>query len=413
MIIESVANQHAEEAAFLWFLRDTAVRGLHFTLDSLFELDSRVDAHLDGLLCAGEDGWKICLDALEDGEAGEFFAAAFLAFESGVQERTGKVLEAGLPFRTLCRGIISALAWLPFQQAEGHIRSLLGDASTGPRRIGLAACVAHRRDPGRRLNEALAASDPMLAPEALKAIGRLGRKDLLPYLLDYLGSQDMELRFSAAWSGAVIGDAGSMAVLKESACAGAFRAEEAAGVVLARMPLPDALEWHGELAAKAGAARLAISGAGVIGDPVLVPWLLERMSAPELARAAGESFAMITGADLASGDLEGGCPEGFEPGPTENPEDEDVSVDPDYDLPWPNPEAVGRWWGENRGRFTSGVRYLLGEPVTSEHLQRVLRNGRHPQRRAAALRLAITNPGQPLFEVRAPGARQKWLLGLR
>ena len=61
--------------------------------------------------------------------------------------------------------------------------------------------------------------------------------------------------------------------------------------------------------------------------PVSIPWLIEKMKRPELARVAGEAFSLITGVDLAYDDLEGDWPEGFETGPTENPEDEDVAVD--------------------------------------------------------------------------------------
>jgi hypothetical protein len=41
---------------------------------------------------------------------------------------------------------------------------------------------------------------------------------------------------------------------------------------------------------------------------------------------------MITGVDIAYEDLEGVWPEGFEAGPTENPENENVAMDPDEDL---------------------------------------------------------------------------------
>jgi hypothetical protein len=41
---------------------------------------------------------------------------------------------------------------------------------------------------------------------------------------------------------------------------------------------------------------------------------------------------MITGVDIAYEDLEGEWPEGFEAGPTENPENENVAMDPDEDL---------------------------------------------------------------------------------
>ena len=42
---------------------------------------------------------------------------------------------------------------------------------------------------------------------------------------------------------------------------------------------------------------------------------------------------MITGVDIAYEDLEGAWPEGFVAGPTEDPEDENVAMDPDEDLP--------------------------------------------------------------------------------
>jgi len=57
------------------------------------------------------------------------------------------------------------------------------------------------------------------------------------------------------------------------------------------------------------------------------------MTIPELARVAGEAFTMITGVDIAYEDLEGAWPEGFVAGPTEDPEDENVAMDPDEDLP--------------------------------------------------------------------------------
>ena len=78
---------------------------------------------------------------------------------------------------------------------------------------------------------------------------------------------------------------------------------------------------------------MAVIGAGVIGDPVSIPWLIEQMMIPELARVAGEAFTMITGVDIAYEDLEGEWPAGFEAGPTEDPEDENVAMDPDEDLP--------------------------------------------------------------------------------
>jgi uncharacterized protein (TIGR02270 family) len=116
--------------------------------------------------------------------------------------------------------------------------------------------------------------------------------------------------------------------------------------------------------------------------------------------------------DITQAPFAGEKPEGFEAGPTDNPEDENVQMDPDENLPWPNPGAVGQWWKDHQGEFSRGSRYLLGKAINVESLQEILRTGRQRQRAAAAIELAIKQRSQSLFEVRAPGLRQKKLLGL-
>jgi uncharacterized protein (TIGR02270 family) len=141
-----------------------------------------------------------------------------------------------------------------------------------------------------------------------------------------------------------------------------------------------------------------------------VPWLIKQMEDPKLARLAGESFSFITALDLAYGDFEAPAPEGFEAGPTDNPEDENVEIDPDDGLPWPDPAKIQKWWDANKHRFQPGVRYFMGEPVNIENCKRVLRDGYQRQRRAAALYLSLLQPGTPLFNTSAPAWRQKRLL---
>jgi uncharacterized protein (TIGR02270 family) len=179
------------------------------------------------------------------------------------------------------------------------------------------------------------------------------------------------------------------------------------------MDLGSARAWHDRLSKEVNSLRLAVIGAGVIGDPSLVPWLFEQMELPRLARVAGEAFTMITGADFAYNNLDSEKPDGFESGPNDDPADEDVAMDPDENLPWPDMKKVEAWWGKHRAEFSSGMRYLTGKPMTIEGLEQVLRIGKQRQRAAAALELAIRQPEKPLFEVRAPGFRQQKLLSGR
>jgi len=400
LVNAEVVAIHAEEAAFLWTQRDQAVRAPHYSLQDLADLDERVEANLDGLRIAGEAGWEIAKEGLGQEEAGEVFTAAVLAFESGDPQRIEEVLAVGAQSLELARGVISALGWLTFEQAEPHILSLGESDEPIRRRIAIAAAAIHRQAVGQVMD------DPVVRPRGLRAVGELGKVALLPHCQASFDAEDEQCRFWGAWSAALLGDVKVVRVLREIAEGGGLLAERAGDLAARRMALPDALQWQQQLAANPDHHRLAAKVAGTIGDPALIPWLMELMEIPDLARVAGEAFSMITGVDIAYEDLEGKWPEGFEAGPTEGPEDEEVVMDPDEDLPWPEPELIANWWADNGGKFAVGTRHLLGKPISLDNLRRVLREGRQRQRAAAALELVLGEPAQPLFEVRAPGRRQ-------
>ena len=159
-----------------------------------------------------------------------------------------------------------------------------------------------------------------------------------------------------------------------------------------------------------GCHRLAIAAAGALGDPDLIPWLILQMGQTTLARAAGEAFTLITGADLTKENLAAERPGQFETDTDEDPENENVSADADEDLPWPAPALVQSWWSAHANQFQMDTRYLLGKRITAEWATGVLQTGRQRQRSAAALELAILEPHTPLFNIKSPGFRQLELL---
>ncbi|MEW6290757.1 MAG: TIGR02270 family protein [Thermodesulfobacteriota bacterium] len=412
-ILSVIIEQHAEESSFLWLQRDAAVLQPHYNLRDLAQLDDRIEAHIDGLRIAGEPGWQICREALALEEAGEVFAAAVLAFESGLEERLEQVFAVAAKNNELCRVIISALGWLEWGQAEKYVQGLLEIDEPKASRLGLAAAAVHRQDPGRSLAACLVSDDLSLRCRALRTAGELGRTDLLFHVAGDLAAESIDQLFQAARSTMLLGGEGAVPVLQGIAEGDSEYCEQACAMAVRGMPPAEAHDWLKGLAGDKEKQRLAVNGAGALGDPIAIPWLLELMAIPELTRPAGEAFSMITGVDLAYADLEGQWPAGFSAGPTEEPEDEDVAMDPDENLPWPAPELIARWWDAHKGEFTSGIRYLVGKPISPEHLQQVLRTGFQRQRAAAAIELALLQPGQPLFEVRAPGFRQQRLLGIK
>lgn len=413
MIIEEIVSQHAEEASFLWLLRTNAVHAPHYELKDLAKLDDRVEAHLDGLRVAGEPGWDLCKAALGNEENGEVFAACVMAFESGIEPRIQAVLEAVQKTPELSQGLISALGWMSFQQASTHAQRLLASEMPLQRLIGLAVYAVHRQDPGPPLKDSLASADLSLRARALKAVGELGKVNLLPFVKSNLAVEESTCRYWAAWSGALLGEPAAIPLLQHFVESGHAKREIACATAVRRMSVQEGQAWLKVLASRPEALRLAVQAAGVIGDPANISWLIQQMANPAIARVAGESFTYITGIDLAYDDLDTDKPEGFEAGPTENPEDENVDMDPDEDLPWPNPQLIEKWWLTHRLQFTNGTRYLCGQPMTIESLNQVLRTGRQRQRTAAAIELAMRQPGTPLFNTSAPGFRQQQLLGLK
>jgi uncharacterized protein (TIGR02270 family) len=403
-----IFEEHARQASFLWLLRDSATRDTAYDLADLTELDDRIEAHLDGLRLAGEGGWEACKALLEDPEGGEVFGAAVVAVDRWDLRGVARVLDAFAGAANLARGFVAALGWTPFERVKRLLPGLLSSRCSPPLHwLGISACAAHRQDPGPALGYAMVASDTRLKARALRAAGELGRADLLPEVRAEIRAEDEACRFWASWTAALFGDPSAAQSLWGFASGAGPFAERAACMAMRRMDPGVAYTWLYSLAGAARDARVPLAAAAALGDPAIVPWLLEMMRAPETARLAGGSLTMVTGVDFVTARLEGAAPEGFQAGPTEDPGDESVSMDPDESLPWPDQAAVEAWWRRHAAELKRGTRHLLGKAMTPAWLEQVLKAGSQPARAAAALELSLRQPRRPVFEVRAPGFLQR------
>lgn len=411
-IIESIVSQHAEEAAFLWLLRDAAIAAPHYSLPDLADLDERVEAHIDGLRVARDAGWASCAEGLQQQESGEVFAAAVIALEGNQSRRLQQVYATVASAPETLRGLISGIGWIDPQRLKGKIAALLESDTALWRRVGIAACAVHRVDCGEHLSKAIEDPDVGLSSRALRAAGETGRRDLLPALRRQMQRDDPQCTFWAAWSAVLLGDRDrAVAALKQIAMTEHPLSTRAIQLLLRILDADASTAWLRSLSTTSNRRRDLIIGCGTRGDPAYVPWLIQRMAeAPEDARIAAEAFTMITGLDLAYQDLDGDQPDAFHAGPTESAADQDVSMDPDEDLPWPDATRIQAWWEANRVQFGSGTRYLAGQPITASNCAGLLTTGMQRQRIAAALELALIQADAPLFETRAPGRRQQALL---
>jgi uncharacterized protein (TIGR02270 family) len=304
------------------------------------------------------------------------------------------------------------MGWTPAACVPQLIVDLSKSPAAARRRVAIGALAIRREDPGPWLIDAFRDADPGVRARAFRAAGELGKVDYIQHARQALADEDPACRFWAAWTAARLGDR-SLAVaqaLRDIAAQPGPYQERAVAMAVRVMPPADVRDWLRPFWKDVKTLRLAAEGIGAAGNPEFVPVLLQIMQVDAAARPAGEAFSMITGADLAYLDLERDQPGGFEAGPTEDPADENVAMDADENLPWPDLQLIDKWWNANSSRFAAGRRYLCGREMTQASLVETLRDGYQRQRAAAALELALLAPDRPMFEVRARGDWQQQLL---
>ena len=411
-----IIQVYTDEIAFLWLFRRNAHHAINYQLQDLTELEERLDAHFEGLILSDEAGWLRCKENLDFEEPGEIFASAIFAIESIDLEKLNLVFVVAAEYTELLDAIVDAFVWFPFEKGASVLASFLSHISFAHRYVGISAFAGHRQytpELEHALIKSLESEDVALTYKALLALGELGLSTHLTKIQQFLDHDDENIQFAASWSAARFGNLQGMENLKAFVAHPLYH-EKALQYVVMQKDIKNTVEIIKQLLSDESTARLALIGLGYLGNPKSIPQIIGLMKNPVLARIAGNAFSDITGIDLTEAKLDKDEPEGFEAGPSEDPEDEDVEMDPDEDLPWPDVERIVAWWAnpENQARLSQSDRYLLGKPMSKEQLQRVLRIGNQKQRAFAANCLGVYEKDLPIFNVFAPAKRQMQLLGL-
>ena len=429
-----MVQQHAEEAAVLRDNRSVLVRAAHISLPLLQRHDARIAAHLDGLGVAGPAGATQCQLALQDPGAGAMFAATVCAIEAQDYRAVEPLLELvtarGPNSAALRRGLLSAFGWVSPHLLRGMGHRLLAADAARLRHLGLDVCRLHGVDPGAALGKALVDADVAVRVTALRTLGELGMVHHQTQVHVALDDPEPSVVVAAAMASCLLDglDRGNPYRQRTHAVLfGLVRADalthdhevvdRALALVMLSSDAAAAAELVHELAAQAKAQpdnavwrRRLVRACGLSGERRYVGWLIEQMAEPITARLAGESLSLITGVDLAACGLDQAKPVDVESGANEDPNDEDVSLDPDESLPWPNAAAIQAWWARNDASVPGDVRLLMGQAAGPEAAARVLREGGQRQRALAAIALCVGKPGTALFNVAAPAWRQRRLL---
>ncbi len=414
---DNLLSDQLESCEFLWHSRTLLVHAANIRLLDLVTADERLEAYVDALRTRAGAAWTLALEAAADLMGGRAFVRITLGVEGSspapdqqILRLVGSGMVSERPASDEFKGYVGALAWVDGSFASSPWIELRDGQSPAHRAIAAAVCGARRGVQLVGWAGALSDPSPLVRARAYRTTGQLGRADLLPQLRPGLTDPDPECRFWSAWAAARMGAAEPLDTLADIAWNNLPRAVRALDILLRRLDVPQANAWLREFAKLPGRQRDLIRATGVIGDPLYIPWLIEHMADNATARLAGEAFSMITGLDLAYRDLDRRPPADFHSGPNDDPADENVALDEDENLPWPDPARIGAWWAANRARFSPGTAYFLGTPKASADWLEALSDAFQRQRHAAALELAIRQPDKAMFEVRARGRLQRQLI---
>lgn len=405
-MLEHIVSQHLVESGALWQVRQSNIFAPHWKQDDLRRIESRIEAHLDGLRIAGEEAVQLVTAYLDDNsDSSGAFVYSHLCFAGEIKGGEEQLRERVLKKPAMAKGIAAGICWTNSSTVDRVMARWLGSNEASHRLTGLNIASFARLNPGLDLEKCLFDKNVTLRAEALRIVGTMGYGAWAKQLKSELRSQDLACRFSAAWSLARLnGDPAAIAELQTITLAESTYRIPALHMLIRRLDPGAARKLITMLSKIPGAERLVLFAIGVWGDPVDVPFLLEKMKQTPYARIAAESFTFITGLNLAENNFDGPIPEDHEPLPNEDPLDDRVEMDPDENLPWPIVEKIHAWWNANRSRFREGTRYLVGEPLSETRCNQIVLDGYQRQRAYAALELAIQHPGQPMIDITA---RQK------
>ena len=402
--IPQIVQHHLEEAGFLWRLRQRAASSAEYTLDDLAQLDERLQAHLEGLLSAIEDGGQVNAEDWEESGPGVVFASTWLGLKEGKADEVITLVERTAQQPQFYSALLAAFSRVTRVSLQGIVKSLLIFPSGRIKQLGIEACIAHGVHPGRFLAGCFEDEDTALCIAGVQGCATLGLTDYVPAIAGLLAHHDTEVRVAAAGALLLLGDRNDALRALGELIGTVALTEYAATLMVCAVPMDRATELLKALAARPQGSSLLIQTVAANGDPAYVPWLLREMQKPLVARLAGYAFEAITGADIRRV----ARAEAPDSGPSRpGDESENVDADEQSDLPWPDAPKLTQWWGRNQHRWQAGTRYVLGNPLSTAACVETLKQGNQRQRALACRQLGLLNPGMPVFNIHAPAWWQR------
>ncbi len=410
--LPGLIEESLEEATFLWSRWESDLSSISRNLDEVWSwTEDRLSGALDGVqLAPAAILERLMGAALTGGNLSELTVCGHVlacAKAENARALLGQALRdaKGAQLLALIRGVevanldgsFAPLAKILLRQGPEHAAAL-------------ARLKAFRRASlGEELKVAFESGIPALQIEAQHAARALPQQYAAGWVETGLNHAVGEVRLAAMESGvrSRIPNAWGAAL----ATARQLRREAAGLLRLIAMLGSDAEHQivFGALA-KPTLQHSAIWALGHIGTREAAEHCLLAMKHPKLAKAAGEAYCAITGADMLRDKLIKAEPDA--PTPEFEADDLDANLVPTAEDQWPLPnlEAVQEHWSARAARFVSGGRYLRGRPVNLEVLMRAVEHGPMLRRPDYAFELYVRTEGKYDLEARTTRQVQRRMM---
>ena len=406
-----LVDESFDEAAFLWRRWESELTSLTRNLDEIWSwTEDRLHGALDGVRVGGAAGIETATAAIGSDEidrvtvgagvlASSTEPAALDALSAALKEAQGEKL----------RAMVRALELLGSDRALRAAASAL--TAAGPDHAGaLCRLKAFRRvAPGDELTVALKATTPDARIDALRAARLAPSAVASEWLTATLKDSVPAVRYAAVETGMCLRNSQAW----ETAVGLARKSNPDSAPYLNLIALFGSPEEH-EIVYSAlrtpGLQVPAIWALGHIGTARAADACLAGMKHEALARACGEAYAWMTGADLERDRL--AVQEVPADAPAFEDDDLDANLVPPPEALWPLPdaEAVQKHWLALRSNWAPDVRYVRGQPVNGETLLTTIETGPMLRRPDLVLELRVKTRGRYDVETRAFTARQRQMM---
>lgn len=407
------------EAIFLWQRWESELTSLTRNLDDVWSwTEDRLHGALAGVRVAGDDIVAVATPGLASDDIHQVAVSTWLLASTTAPHAAPALVKAltetqGPQLAAVIRALELAGSNAATNAALSTVARALSAHSQERGQVHSAALCRlktfRRAAPGHEMVPAFESNVPEYQACALRAARHLPDQYVEEWIDVGLGCPHPDVRQAAIESGVSRGIPSAWSTALE--LAGGLNAGSAPYLrLIAMLGHADDHEVIYNALRTPQLQSQAIWALGHLGTRRAVEACLHGMKHEKLARAAGEAYCHITGAELDRDHL--AATEAAAEVPAFEADDLDANLVPTAEELWPLPDvdAVRRHWEAQQARFQPDVRYLRGSVANLETLLAAVETGPMLRRPDIALELAAKSQGRYDVEPRAFAARQRTMM---